>query len=260
MRPNLRRTVDERAQHFSEDQVESEIERRVREATRRERSDCKGVHPCPASSGDVPDDQEVRLILLRPSETHRSNDQQSAALKTANDILANRGSSLRQNRNMLGFLAPDREVMEGLKREARRFLAWQSVVRDQAALNLDEHQRREAAEGEKDSDKTVQLRFNEAYRWLLIPTQHVTNGDVRSLEWEVSQTTGNGDSIVARAARRMRGSEHLIAKSSPALLKMELDRWFWKGHRSRCGSGLDRSLAQGRAPETPITASLLWHR
>lgn len=154
------------------------------------------------SSGDVPDDQEVRLIILRPSETHKSNDQQSSALNVANDILANRGSSPRQNQNMLGFLAADREITEGLKHEARRFLAWQSVVRDQAALNLDEHQRREATEGEKDSDKTVQLRFNEAYRWLLVPTQHMLNGTVGSLEWEITQATGNGDSIVARASRR----------------------------------------------------------
>src|SRR5690606_5597204 len=64
--------------------------------------------------------------------------------------------------------------------------------------------------------------------WLLVPTQHVANGNVGSLEWDVAQATGNGDSIVARASRRMRSSEHLIAKWSPALLKMELDRWFWK--------------------------------
>ena len=227
-RPNLRRTVEERAQQFSDDQVESEIERRVRDATRREQGDFKGVHTCPASSGDVPDEQEARLVVLRPSETHKSNDEESAAMKAAGETLANRGGSPRQNRNTLGFLAPDREVMEGLKQEARRFLAWQSVVRDHEALNLDAHQRREASEGEKDSDKTVQLRFNEAYRWLLVPTQHVTDGNVAPLEWDVAQATGEGESIVARASRRMRGSEHLIVKWSPALLKMELDRWFWK--------------------------------
>ena len=227
-RPNLRRTVDERAQQFSDDQVESEIEQRVRDATRRERGEFKGVHACPASSGDVPDEQEARLVVLRPSETHKSNDQESAALKAADDMLANRGGSPRQSRNALGFLAPDREGMESLKQEARRFLAWQSVVRDHEALNLDAYQRREAAEGEKDSNKTVQLRFNEAYRWLLVPTQHVENGNVGPLEWDVAQATGNGDSIVTRASRRMRGSEHLIVKWSPALLKMELDRWFWK--------------------------------
>jgi predicted AAA+ superfamily ATPase len=227
-RPNLRRTVDERAQQFLDDQVEGEIERRVRDATRRERGDFKGVHLCPVSSGDVPDDQEVRLVVLRGFETHKSNDQQSAAIKAASDVLTNRGSGPRQNRNMLTFLAPDREVMEGLKHEVRRFLAWQSVVRDQATLNLDEHQRREAAEGEKDSDKAVQLRLSEAYRWLLIPTQHLTTGGAGSLEWEIIHATGDGDSIVARASRRLRSSEHLVVKWSPALLKMELDRWFWK--------------------------------
>ena len=91
------------------------------------------------------------------------------------------------------------------------------------------------------------MRFNEACRWLLIPTQHLVNGNVESLEREVAQTTGNGDSIVARASRRMRGSEHLIVKWSPALLKMELDCWFWrdqnhvsvkKGWDALCASGM----------------------
>jgi hypothetical protein len=31
-----------------------------------------------------------------------------------------------------------------------------------------------------------------------------------------------------RASRRLRGADHLIVKWSPALLKMELDRWFSK--------------------------------
>ena len=178
----------------------------------------------------MPDEQDARLVVLRPSETHKGNDQDSAALQAASHTLTNRGATPRQNRNTLGFLAPDRETMDGLKQEARRYLAWRSVVRDQDALNLDTHQRREADEGQKDSDNTVQLRFHEAYRWLLVPTQHVANGEVGSLEWDVAQATGNGASIVARASQRMRASEHLIAKWSPALLKMELDRWFWKDH------------------------------
>ncbi len=33
---------------------------------------------------------------------------------------------------------------------------------------------------------------------------------------------------MTHASRRLRSSECLIVKSSPALLKMELDRWFWK--------------------------------
>ena len=102
------------------------------------------------------------------------------------------------------------------------------MVRDHEALNLDANQRREAAEGEKGSDETVRLRFDEAYRWLLVPTQPAASGEVGPLEWDAVQTTGSGDSILARVSRHLRGSEHLIVRWSPALLKMELDRWFWK--------------------------------
>ena len=213
-RPNLRRTVEERAQQVSDDEVENEIERRVREATRRERGDFKGVHACPASSGDVPDEQETRLVVLRPRATHKSGDLGSAALVAAGDILANRGAAPRQHRNALVFLAADREATSGLKQEVRRFLAWKSVVRDHEALNLDAHQRREAADGEKASDRNVGVRFDEAWRWLLVPAQAVVDGDVGDLEWETARAAGNGESIVARASRRMRASEHLIVRWS----------------------------------------------
>ena len=226
-RPNLRRTVAERAQQLGDDEVEREIERRVREAVRRDRGDFRGVHACPVSSGDVPDEQEARLVVLAPGAAHAGKDT-GDALDAARELLFGRGKGPRQHQNMLAFLAPDREVTEGLEQEARRFLAWRSVVRDHEALNLDAHQRREAADGEKASDETVRLRLNEAWRWLLVPVQHASPEGVSGLKWDVAQIAAAGDSIVGRVSRRMRSSEHLIVRWSPALLKMELDRWFWR--------------------------------
>ncbi len=226
-RPNLRRTVAERAQQLGEDEVEREIERRLREAIRRDRGDFRGVHPCPASSADIPDEQAVRLVILAPSASHADQGAESPAVNASRDLLSDRGSNPRQHQNMLAFLAADRDAMEGLVQETRRFLAWRSVVRDHEALNLDAHQRREAAEGERASNDTVRARLNEAWRWLLVPVQRVTETGVSGLEWEVMQV-GGGDSILGRASERMRSSEHLIREWSPALLKMELDRWFWR--------------------------------
>ena len=229
-RPNLRRTVSERAQQLAEDEVEREIERRLREATRRgDRGGFRGVHPCPAASSDVPDEAAVRLVLLAPSAAHADGDTGSAALTVARDLLADRGSSPRRRQNMLAFLAPDREAMEGLAQEARRFLAWKSVVRDREALNLDTHQRREAAGGEKASDGTVRLRLNETWRWLLVPVQHVLPDGVGGLVWEAMPLAGSADALAVRAWERMRSSEHVIPEWSPALLAMEMERWFWRG-------------------------------
>lgn len=227
-RPNLRRTVAERAQQLGDDEVEREIERRVREAVRRDGGDFRGVHACPVSSGDVPDEQEARLVVLASGAAHAGKDTGGDAVEAARELLSRRGKGPRQHQNMLVFLAPDREVTEGLAQEARRFLAWRSVVREHEALNLDAHQRREAADGEKASDDTVRLRLNEAWRWLLVPVQHASPEGVSGLQWEVAQVAAGGDPIVGRVSQRMRSSEHLIVRWSPALLKMELDRWFWK--------------------------------
>ncbi|MCY3810230.1 MAG: hypothetical protein OXH15_00340 [Gammaproteobacteria bacterium] len=142
-------------------------------------------------------------------------------------MLENRGTAPRQHRNTLVFLAADDEAMDGLSHEVRRFLAWQSVDRDKDALNLDANQRKEASEGRGTSDRNVGVRFAEAWRWLLVPTQPVRDGNVGELEWEAIQAEGDDTSIIARAARRLCANDTMIPKWSPALLKMELDRWFW---------------------------------
>ena len=167
-------------------------------------------------------------MILGRGATHACGAAASKALDAARDLLFGRGKGPRQHQNMLAFLAPDREVMDGLEQEARRLLAWRSVVRDHEALNLDAHQRREAADGEKASDETVRLRVNEAWRWLLVPVQHASAEGVGGLQWDVAQIAADSDAVAARVSRRMRSSEHLIVRWSPALLKMELDRWFWK--------------------------------
>ena len=226
-RPNLRRTVEERALQFPTEEVDTEIERRVRETARRGRGDFRGVHVCPAESADVPDEQRTRLVVLRPNATYKRGANDSAALGATADILENRGTAPRQHRNTLVFLAADDEAMEGLAQEVRRFLAWQSVERDKEALNLDANQRREASEGRGTSDRNVEVRFAEAWRWLLVPTQTVSDGNVGDLEWEAIQAEGDDASIIGRAARRLRANDTMIPKWSPALLKMELDRWFW---------------------------------
>ena len=233
-RPNLRRTVEERALQVATEEVEAEIERRVRDAARRGRGDFTGVHVCPAESADVPDEQRARLVVLRPTATHKQGGRDTAAVSAAVEIFENRGTAPRQHRNMLVFLAADDEAMEGLAQEVRRFLAWNSVERDKDALNLDTNQRKEATEGKSTSNRNVEVRFAEAWRWLLVPTQTVSDGDVGDLEWEATQAEGDDATIIARAARRLRANDTVIPKWSPALLKMELDRWFWgdDGHVS----------------------------
>lgn len=220
--PNLRRTVEDRAQQTKDDAVDMELERRLKAC--RDRGDFAAVHTCPASSLDVPDETSARLVVLEPAQTHRQGAQESSARTTANEILDRRGTGARMFRNMLIFVAPDAELMTSLRSETKRFLAWQSVVKEEEVLNLDGHQRKEAASGLSRSDQTVNLRLRETYIWLLVPTQE-GNG---SLDWEISRMPGGEGSHVVKATAKLRQAEQLISKWAPALLRMELDRWLWK--------------------------------
>jgi hypothetical protein len=220
--PTLRRTVEDRAQQVSAEEVEMELERRLKGI--RERGEFAAVHTCPASSLDVPDEPTVRLVVLEPSQRHRHGNMESTALTTAKEILDRRGTAPRIYRNMLAFVAPEMETALTLEKEVRLFLAWQSVVKDEDALNLDAHQRREAATGKSRTDQTVDLRLKEAYIWLLVPTQDGTG----PVEWETFRLAAGGESHVVKASARMKQAEQLISRWAPALLRMELDKWLWK--------------------------------
>src|SRR5438132_1625376 len=70
--------------------------------------DLARVHACPPSTGDVPDDPEARLVILGPEYPHVAKSPDSPARKQIVTILDHRGSSPRENKNALVFLAADR--------------------------------------------------------------------------------------------------------------------------------------------------------
>ncbi len=223
-RPTLRKTVEDRATQFSASEVEYEIERRMKKL--RLEPPFKGIHICPASSLDVPDDQTFRLVILSPSETVTTSSHACPALDVAEKIWEGRGNSPRIFRNMLVFLAPDQTSMSALEQETRRYLAWQSIKNDSQDLNLDAAQNRETENSLKRSDETVDLRLNETWCWLLTPA--ITRSDMKNVEWEKTRLSGAIEGIISRAGKKLLENETVIDKWAPALLLMELDSLLWK--------------------------------
>lgn len=223
-RPTLRKTVEDRATQFSASEVEYEIERRMKKL--RLEPPFKGIHICPASSLDVPDDQTVRLVILNPGETVTTSSHGCAALDVAEKIWESRGNSPRIFRNMLVFLAPDQTSMSALEQETRRYLAWQSIKNDSQDLNLDAAQNRETENSLKRSNETVDLRLSETWCWLLTPD--IARSDMKTLDWEKIRLSGGSEGIVSRAGKKLLEDETVIDKWAPALLLMELDSLLWK--------------------------------
>lgn len=227
--PTVTRLADDRASQFSDEDVDDEIIRRLRKEAS-SRAEFAKVHACVAS-GDVPDDREVRLVILGPEHPHGAKDAHSPARKEAAAILESRGAGPRNYKNMLVFLAGDATRLRELRQAARQFLAWSSIVRDGSgenpALNLDSFQKRQADTKRDSADETVESRIPETYQWLLVPGQSDPKGDV---EWTEIRSQGS-DSLAARAAKKLKNEDLLMVQLGGTRLRQELDRVpLWRGN------------------------------
>lgn len=223
-RPTLRKTVEDRATQVSAPDVEYEIETRLR-GLRKEKP-FAGIHICPSSSLDVPDDQSARLVVLSPADDYKASNQNNSAMTAVKDILNNRGNTPRIYRNMLAFVAPDQDLMISLKQAVRLYLAWKSIKEDSEDLNLDAAQNRETEHNLRRSNETVDARIKEAYCWLLVPYIDKET-DMKTIVWDTIRISGGAEGIIAKAAKKMLQNEAIITTWAPALLLMELDNLLW---------------------------------
>lgn len=224
-RPTLRKTAEDRATQVAASDVEYEIETRLRGL--RKEQPFAGIHICPSSSLDVPDDQAARLVVLRSGDEYKASNPNNSAMTAVTDILNNRGNTPRIYRNMLAFIAPDQDLVLSLKQEVRRYLAWKSIKEDSENLNLDAAQNHETENNLRRSNETVDARIKEAYCWLLVPYID-KSADMKTIVWDTIRISGGSESIIAKAAKKMLQNEAIITQWAPALLKMELDNVLWR--------------------------------
>ena len=224
-RPTLRKTVEDRATQIVASDVEYEIETRLRGL--RKEQPFAGIHVCPSSSLDVPDDQTARLVVLRPTDEYKASNLRNTAMTAVTDILNNRGNTPRIYRNMLAFIASDQDLTTSLKQTVRRYLAWKSIKEDSEDLNLDAAQNRETENNLNRNNRTVDDQIKEAYCWLLVPYIDKA-ADMKTIVWDTIRISGGTDNIITKAAKKMLQNEQIITTWAPALLLMELDDVLWK--------------------------------
>jgi predicted AAA+ superfamily ATPase len=220
--PSVTRLAQDRAAQQIIDDVWVELKRRLR--ADRQRGDFVGVHQVPETSGDVPDEMEVRLVILGPETPHVSKAKDSPARIAAEEILSKRGNSPRLYRNMLVFLAPDRARLNDLEQAIRQYLAWKSICDERESLNLDAFQSNQAETKRGHADETVTSRIMETYCWALIPTQP---NPQEPMEWQESRLQGQ-DALAIKASRKLKNDGIFMTQFSPTNLRLELDRFLWK--------------------------------
>ena len=222
--PTVTRLAEDRASQLDDDAVTDEIVQRLRDEAK-SRGDFVKVHAC-LPSGDVPDDKEARLVILGPEHPHTAKDDKSAARKEAAQVLECRGSSPRNYKNAIVFLAPDVNRLRELRQAVRQYLAWNSIWGDRETLNLDPFQTRQAETKRKNADETVDARVPETFQWLIVPGQSDPKGEI---EWTEIRLQGQ-DSLAVRASKKLKNEGQLLLQFGDVTLRHELDRVpLWRG-------------------------------
>jgi predicted AAA+ superfamily ATPase len=227
--PSVIHLAQDRVTHFERDVVLALIEQRLR-AEQGTRGSFVRIHICPTSSGEVPDERDARLVILRPAHVHAAKDVGSPARTEAAAILEQRGTSPRYYANTLIFLAADRTRCEELEQAARQYLAWKSIEDEQEILNLDAFQRNQARARREHAEGTVKARIPETYCWLLVPEPSEDGATGAKVSWREIRLQPVQEALAVRASRKLENDGLLITKYAGTNLRLELDKVpLWRG-------------------------------
>jgi predicted AAA+ superfamily ATPase len=225
---SVNRVAQDRAQALKPDVIAEEITRRLKANVALDRGLFARVHTCPMSNADVPDDDEVGLVILAPEYPHSTKTGESKARAAAQSVLADRGAGARMYRNALVFLAADATRLAELDLAVREYLAWASIVKDATSLDLSAFQAEQAKAKLGQADSTVDARIPETYMWLLVPGQNdPMQGEPA---WAELRLTGQG-SLASRAGKKLLNDDLLKTEWGGANLRLELDKYpaMWGG-------------------------------
>lgn len=225
---NVNRTAEERAAHIKDDVVEDAIQKKLSEQLTGIKGQITKIHIMPNSSGEVPDDMDMKLVVLGVKSAHVPKDLNSAAYAKAKEILTTKGSSQRLYRNTLIFLAPDRTRLDELKQAVKTYLAWKSIADDKVALNLDAFQSNQADGKVKTGLETIKLRLPETFVWILTPYQDKGSTETT---WDESKMNGSAhDAYLSRVTKKLITQSQLYNDFAATELQMNLNNVpLWRG-------------------------------
>lgn len=226
---NVNRTADERAAHIQDDKIEEEILSLLTQQLVPVRGKIGRIHFMPQTTMDIPDDMDLKLVVLGIKSQHTRGDDKSLAFQKAKEILSSRGNSQRLYRNTLLFLAPDRTRLDDLKKAVKLYLAWKSICNDRVALNLDAYQTNQAEGKKRSGYDTIKLQLTETFVWILTPFQEIGNTDIH---WDESKMNGSNQEVFLNRILKKLTTQSLIYSSFSAVeLRDYLDKIpLWRGN------------------------------
>ena len=219
LQPSLNRTVNERAANLHDEDIWAEIIVRLKQIGQ-VGADFAGAIIAPEDASDVPEAESVRIVYVHPRFTHKNRDTDSGAIRFARDVVANRGSSSRERRNTLVFLAADEQRYAELESVVRQHLAWRSVVKDKDHLDLTQQRLALASAKVDETNKVVEQRISTSWIWALYPRHR---GDDEPFTISVVRADGDDERLGVRTGKKLVKEDLLRVQIVPATIRHDLD-------------------------------------
>jgi predicted AAA+ superfamily ATPase len=241
-RANLRREMEDRRGRFRElPDVRAHLETAMKRILGRP---FDYVHIF-APHADVPDDGELRFVVLPPSERYEKPIQEGRGKRPEADLdkasqaaltaLRWNGTRPRTHGNRLLFLAADHVTYERLSGAVKTHLAWASIVEDIAAgrLNVDRHQENSAKKQSETAAGVVDQTARECFKWLLCPLQEDPAEPPRMEAFPLKTT---GTPLRDEVLRACREQELVIETWAPIHLRGVLASYYWQNGKTHAGA------------------------
>lgn len=223
--PSVTRLARDRAVLVTQEDIHSKLHELLR-AEARKRGEFSGVHLYLTANDEIPDEKEARLVLFGPEFTHHKESKDSAGFKQTQAVLNQRGNAPRIYKNALVFLLPDQNNIVELEECIRQYLAWDSICEDNT-LDLTQSQKKNAQDRRSDIDKQILPKLQETWIWCLSPAQDI-NGSISPIHFEEFRLQGQ-ENLAVKVSKKLTDIESLLTQYSAPRIKMDLDKYLWRG-------------------------------
>lgn len=233
--PSVAKTARDNAEAYRErpEEVWKQIVERL-DRERKRRGRFAAVQVAPAGSGDIPDTEDLRLVIVHPRSRHERRNVESAAMVFATRATAGRGDAGRVNRNRIVFAAADADAEDSLEDAVRAYLGWRDVVTGPGGENLSKQLTRQAERQVQERGAVVDERLASAYAWVLVPEQ---DDPTKPFTLREARLEGGQGSLPERVSARLEREGDVVPVYGTANIVPEIrerlgDTWSVTGYVS----------------------------
>jgi hypothetical protein len=141
-------------------------------------------------------------------------------MQFVDDASERRGTAMRNNRNMVAFLAPDSKRLEELMDAMRQFMGWQWMKGRYDEENLTPNSQRQVESNVDRFDQDVSRRISDTYYWTLVPSQPDPQSPSGT---SVEKADGAHDGMALKVTDRLARAGMLVTQIHPRNIRMELE-------------------------------------